>query len=107
MCKLSDIGFKREHFVDAETISVLAEKVAKVKPSDKYRILQAIPIMLSYTEELRNVSRYGVERQDVPNVSPKRIFGKNYASSVLHDAKSFCDMLRNMEVRRRWGLKPN
>jgi HEPN domain-containing protein len=105
MCKLSDVCFKREHFIDAETLSILAEKVGMVRPGDKYRILQAIPIILSYSEDLRNISRYGIERQGVPSVSPKRIFGRSYAVSVLEDARSLCNILRNMEIRRRWNLK--
>ena len=107
MCRLFNVCFKREHFVDAETLSILAKKVGKTSSNYEDQILQAMPIILSYNEVLRNVSRYGIERQDVPSVSPTQIFGRSYAESVFEDAKTFCNMLRKMETRKRWGLKLN
>jgi len=104
-CKLLDVCFEREHFVDAETLSVLAEKVAKEHLGDKDKILQVIPIILGYTEKLRNISRYGVEKQGVPPVSPMAIFKRSYAASLLDDARAFRNLLGGIEMRKRWKPK--
>lgn len=106
MCKLCDVQYTPEHFIaDAGTISILAEKVGKTRLYDRDKILQAMPLIMSYSDDLRIVSRYGLERKDAPKVSPTRIFGRSYSESVLEDAKSLCDILRKMELRRRWNLK--
>jgi len=105
LCKLLDVCFEKEHFIDAETLSILAEKVERESLGNKDKILQVIPIILGYTEKLRNVSRYGIEKQGAPSVSPVRVFRRNYAASVLEDAKVFRDLLGSIEMRRRWKPK--
>jgi len=104
-CKLLDVCFEREHFVDAETLSVLAEKVAREHLGDKDKIIQVIPIILGYSEKLRNVSRYGVEKQGVPSVSPMKIFKRDYAAALLDDARTFRNLLGTIEMRKRWKQK--
>jgi HEPN domain-containing protein len=105
LCKLLDVGFEREHFIDAETLSILAEKVEREHLGKKDEILQVIPKILGYTEKLRNISRYGIEKQGVPPVSPSRIFTRNYAAAVLEDARAFRNLLGSIEMKRRWKPK--
>jgi len=106
MCKLFDIAYEPKHFGEdtAKTISSLAQKIGKNNAYSKDKILQTMPIVMSYSDYLRIISRYGIEREGSPKVAPPRIFSRVYANSVLEDAKSLCDILRRMELRIRWGL---
>jgi len=107
MCKVLDVNFApRKHFVEATTLSILGEKVEREGLGSKKEILQIIPVMLSYTEESRNISRYGIEKESVPSAAPSKIFRREYAESVLKDAENLCDLLRKIEMkRRRWKPK--
>jgi len=104
-CKLLDVCFEKEHFVDAETLSILAEKIAKENLGNKDQILRVIPTILGYTEKLRNISRYGIEKQGVPTASPTTIFKREYAAALLDDARTFRNLLGKIEMRRRWKPK--
>ena len=105
MCKLLKFHPKRKHFADADTLSILAKKVEREGLSKKERILKVIPTILSYTEQLRNIARYGVEKADVPSASPSSIFGREYATSALLDAQNLHDLLGSIEIMRRWSPK--
>lgn len=105
LCKLLDVHFGKEHFVNASTLSILGEKIEKKGLGDKGKILTVIPVILGYTEQLRNIARYGVEKTGVPSVSPSNIFRREYAASVLDDAKTLHDLLGNIEMKRRWKPK--
>jgi len=106
MCRLCDITYTPQHFGEdsAKIISALAEKVASKHFYSKDKILQVMPIVMSYSDELRIISRYGLEKEGTPRVAPPRIFSRAYADSVLEDANTLCDILRKMELRMRWGL---
>ena len=109
MCKLLDVEYNRkEHFLDAATLVKLAEKIGReLRPEMKDQLLTILPVILGYTKELRNICRYGIDRQGVPSVSPKNIFGKVHCERVLKDADWLCDMLHQVDMRRRWkGGKP-
>ena len=105
MCKLLDVHFGREHFVKATTLSILGKKIEKKGLGDKEKILMVIPVILGYTEDLRNIARYGVEKTGVPSASPSDIFTRKYATSVLSDAKNLHDLLGSIEIKRRWKPK--
>jgi hypothetical protein len=109
MCKLCDISYAPQHFGEdtAQTIAVLAEKVSKSNLYNKDKILQTMPMVMSYSDDLRIISRYGLEKKEAPIVAPPRIFSRVYAESVMEDAKFLCNILRQMEWRIRWGLKQN
>jgi len=106
MCKLCDISFIPKHFGadTAKIISILAEKVSAGHLYSKEKVLQTMPIVMSYSDDLRIISRYGLEKENTPRVAPPRVFSRTYAESVLGDARSLCDILRRMELRLRWGL---
>lgn len=106
MCKLFSIPYEPKHFGPdtAKTISILAQKVGENQLFNKDKILQTLPIIMSYSDELRILSRYGIDFEKVPVVSPLKIFSRAYAQSVLEDAKVLCDILKRMELRVRWGL---
>jgi HEPN domain-containing protein len=106
MCKLCDIRYAPKHFGadTAKTISILAAKVGESHLYSKEKILQTMPIVMSYSDDLRTISRYGLEQDNTPRVAPPRIFSRIYAESVLEDASSLCGILRRMELRIRWGL---
>jgi HEPN domain-containing protein len=106
MCKICDIGYTPKHFGadTAKTIAVLAEQVSQRHIYSKDKILKTMPIVMSYSDELRIISRYGLEKKDAPIVAPPRVFSRAYAESVMEDAKSLCNILRRMEWRIRWGL---
>jgi hypothetical protein len=101
MCKLADISYAPKHFGPdtAKTISILAEKVGGSHLYSKEKILQTMPIIMSYSDDLRIISLYGLEQENIPS-----IFSRIYAESVLEDAGSLCDFLRRMEMRIRWSL---
>lgn len=106
MCKICDVNYEPKHFTKdaAETMSRLAEKVSKSNIFSKEKILQTVPIIMSYNEKLRIISRYGLEKENIPTVAPPKIFGRDYSESVMRDAKSLCEILRKMERKIRWGL---
>jgi HEPN domain-containing protein len=106
MCKLCNIPYTPKHFGadTAQTISILAEKVGESHLYNKDKILQTMPIVMSYNDDLRIISRYGLEKENAPRVAPPRIFSRIYAKSVLEDARSLCDIMGRMELRIRWGL---
>lgn len=105
MCKLLHVKFAPRHFVKAETLSILAEKVERDHYGSKEEILQVIPTILSYTEQLRNLARYGIEKEHVPTATPSKIFRREYAESVLKDAEVLHDLLGKIEIRTRWRPK--
>jgi HEPN domain-containing protein len=106
MCKLFIITYAPKHFGEdiAKMISILAEKIGESNVYSKDKILQTMPIVMSYSDDLRILSRYGLDLDDAPRVAPPKIFSRIYAESVLEDAKSLIDILRRMELRIRWGL---
>ena len=71
MCKLCDVPYARKHFGadTAQTISILAEKVGQSHMYSKDKILQTMPIVMSYSDKLRIISRYGLEQEKVPQVA--------------------------------------
>jgi HEPN domain-containing protein len=109
MCKICNIPYAPKHFGadTAEIIAKLAESVSQSHMYSKDKLLQTMPIVMSYSDELRVISRYGLERENVPIVAPPRVFSRAYAESVVEDAKFLCDILRKMEWRIRWGLQQN
>ena len=64
MCKICGIPYAPKHFGadTAKTISILAEKVGETHLYSKDKILQTMPIVMSYSDDLRIISRYGLEQ---------------------------------------------
>jgi len=103
MCKLLDVEYSRkEHFLNAPTLVKLAEKIGQRWPDKKNELLSALPIVLGYTEELRNICRYGIDKEGIPPVSPDDIFRKDHCEKVLKDANQICDLLHHVDMGRRW-----
>lgn len=107
LCKLLDVEFSFSHFVDEFTVVKLSEKIGIKWPEKKEKLLTVLPIVLSYSDRLREIARYGVEdkQKRVPPVSPNRIFQQEYGDKVLNDAKRLVDILSQIEKSFRWNIK--
>jgi len=103
-CKFLDIEYdRREHFLDASTLAKLAERVSATWPDWKDRILTSIPTVVGYSEELRIITRYGIDRERTPQVSPTRLLTRDYCERIIGDARILQDLLIMIELRLRWG----
>ena len=69
LCKLLDIEYNPEHFINEITVVKLSEKIGKRWPEKKERLLSVIPIILSYSERLREIARYGIEDKTEKNTT--------------------------------------
>ncbi len=105
ICKILDINPHREHFVSSKILSILGTKIEKLGHGTRKEVIQLIPVLLSYTDELRNIARYGIQEKSVPRVSPHEIFRREYANSVLNDAGTIRNLLGRIEKKRRWKQK--
>ena len=102
MCKLLDIEYSKRHFLDAPTLVRLAQKVGEKWLDEKSKLLSDLPVILGYTDELRNICRYGIDEGGTPVISPKEIFKKDHCEKVLRDANQICDLLHRVDMERRW-----
>ena len=104
ICKYLDIEYSRKkHFLDMKTLAIMAFKIGKMWPEKESELYGLIPMILSYTNELRNISRYGIDEKNVPFVSPIKIFRKAHCEEVLKDAKTIRQILLMIEAKRKWG----
>lgn len=102
LCKILDVHFDRKHFVDEFTVAILAEKIGETWIRKKEKLLSILPIILSYSDRLREIARYGVERKDVRPLSPDQIFQEDYCQKVLEDAEVMVDILSQIRKSREW-----
>lgn len=104
LCKLLDVEYNPEHFVDKYTLVKLSEKIGEQWLEKKEILLGVIPIALSYSDTLRNIAKYGIENREkkVRPVSPDRIFRQEYSDKVLEDARRLDDILTRIELSFRW-----
>lgn len=106
LCEFLDVkDVDHEHFLKATTISALAKKIETNGLGKSSTIIQMVPILLGYTDELRIVARYGICHQQFPKIMPDEIFSKEYSNTVLNDARTLCDLLGTVEKRNRWFPK--
>jgi HEPN domain-containing protein len=109
LCKILDVDYDPEHFLDQFIVAKLAEKVGETSKEKKKKLLSVLPVVLSYSDDLRIIARYGVEKKDksVGPVSPDQIFCRDYCDKVLQDNQILIDILYQIEIRQRWnGLEP-
>jgi len=107
LCKLLDVEYSTWHFIDEITFVILSEKIGEKWPEKKEELLSVLPIVLSYSNKLREIARYGVEdlkEKRVLPVSPDRIFREDYSDKVLSDAKRLADILSQVEKSSRWDM---
>lgn len=104
LCKVLDVDYKPQHFLDHFTVGKLAEKIGKDWEEKKVKLLGVLPIVLSYSDTLREIARYGIERKDVGPVSPDQIFQRDYCDKVLRDAEILVDILSQIEKSQRWDV---
>ena len=103
LCKILDVDYQPQHFVDQSTIAKLAEKIGKTWARKRERLLGVLPVILSYSDSLREIARYGIEKKDnVGPVSPDQIFQRDYCDKVLKDAQVLRDILSQIELSHRW-----
>jgi HEPN domain-containing protein len=103
LCKILDVDYEPQHFVDQCTVAKLAEKIGKTWARKRQRLLGVLPVILSYSDSLREIARYGIEKKDnVGPVSPDQIFQKDYCDKVLKDAQVLRDILSQIELSHRW-----
>lgn len=57
LCKVLDVEFKQQHFLDQLTVAKLAEKIGKTWSEKKPKLLSVLPIILSYSDSLREIAR--------------------------------------------------
>lgn len=106
MCKMTDVGYDSTHGISKKTVVQLAEKVGRTwRPEKKETILRALPTIISYTSEQRSAFRYGVEDKDITPISPVRIVGRSYSENALKDARQICQIMHELHVRMKWGLR--
>lgn len=107
LCKLRDVEYSIEHFPDEITIVKISEKIGERWPEKKGELLGVLPIVLSYSDKLREIVRYGVEdkkEKKIRPVSPDRIFRQDYGNKVLNDAERLVDLLSQIERSFRWDV---
>jgi HEPN domain-containing protein len=103
ICELLDVkNIGHEHFLKATTISALASKIEEKGFGDRKILIQMTPLILSYTDELRIVARYGISHEQFPRATPNEIFSRQYATEVLKDAETLCNLLSKIEIKERW-----
>lgn len=102
LCKVLDVKYEPRHFLDQFTVAKLAEKIGKTWRRKRHKLLGVLPIILSYSDTLREIARYGIERNDVGPISPDQIFQRDYGEKVLRDAKILVDILSQIEKSQRW-----
>jgi HEPN domain-containing protein len=105
LCKVLDVEYNPEHFLDELTVVKLAEKIGETWKEKKEKILSILPVILSYSNTLREMARYGIEKKDnVGPISPDQIFKKDYCDKVLQDAQILVDILSQIEISQRWDV---
>jgi len=105
LCKVLDVEYDPKHFVDEFTVAKLAEKIGKTWNEKKEKLLSVLPIVLSYSNTLREIARYGIEnKNNVGPVSPDQIFRGDYCDKVLQDAQVLVDILSQIETSQRWDI---
>jgi hypothetical protein len=103
LCKILDVDYQPQHFVDQSTVAKLAEKIGKNWARKRVKLLGVLPVILSYSDSLREIARYGIEKKDnVEPVSPDQIFQRDYCGKVLKDAQVLRDILSQIELSHRW-----
>jgi HEPN domain-containing protein len=106
LCKLLNVEYPYEHFIDEYTVAKLSEKIRERWPNKREELLSALPIILSYSDRLRGIAKYGVEdkQKKVLPVSPGRIFCQDYSDKVLKDAQRLAALLSQIERSFRWDV---
>lgn len=103
MCELLDVkNVSHDHFLKATTISALAEKIQEKALGDRKKLIRMIPLILSYTDEIRILSRYGISHEQFPRITPNEIFSRDDGATALNDAETLCNMLGKIEMNGRW-----
>ena len=103
ICNFLDVEYDRKrHFLDSKAMVQLAEKMTAEGFSNDVteKVLRTIPIVLGYTNELREVMRYGVDKERAL-ASPEMLFERNYFDTILGHANLFCNLLHDVEITRR------
>ncbi len=105
MCKMTDVTFNATHAISSKTLIQLSEKVGhKWRLDKKDTILQALPTIVSYTDEQRSIFRYGVENTSIPPISPVKLVSRSYAETALRDARQICQIMHEIHARMKWAL---
>ena len=107
LCKLLDVEYAAKHFLDELTIVKLSEKIQQKWPKKREELLSVIPIVLSYSDTLREIARYGIEDKKgkkIKPVPPDQIFTQEYSNKVLSDAKRLTNLLSQIEKSFRWDI---
>lgn len=103
ICNFLDVEYEhKRHFLDSKAVVQLAEKMAEEGFGNevKAKVLQTIPIILGYTNDIREVMRYGVDK-DGALASPNKLFERNYFDTIIGHANLFCELLNKVEITRR------
>jgi len=103
ICNFLDVEYDRNrHFLNSKAMIQLAEKMAGEGFGNEVRdkVLQTIPIILGYTNEIREVMRYGVDKEGAL-ASPTKLFERDYFNTILGHANLFCDLLNKVEITKR------
>jgi HEPN domain-containing protein len=105
MCKITNVKYNPTHGISKLAVVQLAEKVRHSWRLEKREaILQALPTIVSYTDEQRSAFRYGVEDNGIPPITPVRIVGRGFPENALRDARRICQIMHELHVRMKWGL---
>lgn len=105
LCKILDVEYDPRHFIDKFTVVKLSEKIGATWNEKKEKLLGVLPIILSYSDTLREIARYGIEKKDsIEPISPDQIFLSNYCDKVLQDAQILVDILSQIEINQRWDV---
>jgi hypothetical protein len=104
LCKIFRIGYNPEHFIDPKVLAQLAENIGVKSKDKRTKLLGVLPIALSYSNQLRSIARYGIEKKDgVGPISPNEIFQRSYCYKVTQDARILADLLSDVELCYRWN----
>ena len=102
MCRAFDMGVPGEFWVDASTLTQLADRVGGLRNELEKELLGVMPSFLSYSLELFRICKYGSAKGDVDIVPPNLIFTKEHCEKILSDARKVADMLNEVDMRNRW-----
>jgi len=106
ICNFLDVEYDhKRHFLDSKAIVQLAEKMAEVGFGKEVRdkVLQTVPIILGYSNDIREVMRYGVDKEGAL-ASPSNLFERTYFDTILGHTNLFCDLLHRVEITRRMRI---
>jgi hypothetical protein len=106
LCRHMRVSFPKEHVPAVESLLGLSERVGALWPESRVSILQSAPVLLGYSETLRNVARYGLEGREASSVSPELAFGRDYCSAGLSALSPLTTILTRVQLAARWGGSP-